>query len=109
VSGGADRGRRIEWKRGQVSFRSFDSRIDSLDLLFLETTLENILSGNIPSGGVGAAILGLIGRDTIILMGTCHYRSSYLYGLLVVEDFYGTVVLDVLGYSDAELEAGRAP
>ncbi len=38
-----------------------------------------------------------------------HYRSSYLYGLLVAENQLGTIVVDILGYSPTDLNAGRSP
>ncbi len=42
-------------------------------------------------------------------MVSSHYRGSYLYGLLVKENSFGTIVEDLLGYSKAELKAGRRP
>ena len=47
--------------------------------------------------------------DGIQPMIRVHYRSSYLYGLLVKENFVGTVVKDILGYSKSDLDNGRKP
>jgi len=38
-----------------------------------------------------------------------HYRGSYLYGLLVSENAFGTIVLDILGFSSQDLDNGRSP
>jgi hypothetical protein len=50
--------------------------------------------------------------DTYLAMGWCHYRSNYLYGLLVKESsiFIGPPPIeDLLGYTQNELDIGRAP
>lgn len=42
-------------------------------------------------------------------MAISHYRSAYLYGLLVKENLFGGIIEDILGYTTQEIETGRAP
>jgi hypothetical protein len=82
----------------------FDSEINRATL----NAIIVIAVGGISGGPVGAAS-AILGLEAARPMFRAHYRSAYLYGLLVTENSFGSIVQDVLGYSKSDLDIGRKP
>ena len=103
---------------------SYDNVVDAIDIQLLHMALDNaatlaLLGGAVagnPSTWLSVMLTGLAAwkasplvLDTYNAMMWCHYRSNYLYGLLVTEGFFGSIEEDLLGYTQSELDEGRAP
>ena len=53
-----------------------------------------------------SGIMAIVGIQPLI---KCHFRASYLYGLLVRENAFGDIVEDLLGFNKGDLDRGRSP
>ena len=82
----------------------FDAEINQAVL----EAIARIAVGAVTGGPVGVG-LALIAINGIQPMIRAHYRSSYLYRLLVTENPVGTVVQNILGYPKSDLDKGRKP
>lgn len=63
-------------------------------LIQLSLLISLYISTEIPIFGAGAAVMGGVAAP---YMAICHFRTTYLYGLLVVEDSTGGIEEDLLG------------